>query len=256
MEYREFRAPSSSPVERIWIARGDAGAPETILPDGRFELIFNLGDVVLQDGGAQPRAMLAAETRRAVSIAATGRIEFVGVTLRDAAVAQVLGCPPRVLRDQMIDLRALHRGLDLSEHLAESNDEQRIETILQAFGTHERDPLASAAASLIRRSGGRLSITRLASACGVSMRTLNRAFDRTLGITPKTLARVTRLGRAAAWLREGEIAADVALRAGFADQSHMTNEFRAIARLSPSRWLELPPGLGVQFLQDPAAPRA
>ncbi|HEX7831995.1 MAG TPA: helix-turn-helix transcriptional regulator [Thermoanaerobaculia bacterium] len=240
-------------MERIWIARGDRGAPETILPDGRFELIFNLGDPVLQDGIAQPGAMLAAETRRAVSIASTGRIEFVGVTLRDAAVSHVLGCPPRLLRDQMLDLRAHLRRLDLSEQLAESDDAQRVTTILRAFGTHERDPLASAAASLIRRSGGRLSMTRLASACGVSVRTLSRAFDRTLGLTPKTLARVTRLGRAAAWLREGELAADVAFRAGFADQAHMANEFRTIARLSPSRWLELPPGLGVQFLQDPAA---
>ncbi|HEX2831951.1 MAG TPA: helix-turn-helix transcriptional regulator [Thermoanaerobaculia bacterium] len=256
MEYREFRAPSWSPVERIWIARGAGGAPETILPDGRFELIFNLADPVLQDGASQPRAMLAAETRRAVSIASTGRIEFVGVRLRDAAVGQVLGCPPRLLRDRMIDLHALAPALDLSERLAEADDERRVATILGAFGAHERHPLAANAAALIRRSGGRLSISRLASAYGVSIRTLSRAFDRALGLTPKTLARVMRLGRAAAWLREGEVAADVALRAGFADQSHMTHEFRAIARLSPSRWLELPPGLGVQFLQDPAGPAA
>jgi hypothetical protein len=36
----------------------------------------------------------------------------------------------------------------------------------------------------------------------------------------------------------------------------MTNEFRSMAGLSPSRWLDLPIALGVQFLQDTAAPRA
>ena len=36
----------------------------------------------------------------------------------------------------------------------------------------------------------------------------------------------------------------------------MTNEFRSMAGLSPSRWLDLPTGLGVQFLQDQTAPSA
>jgi hypothetical protein len=60
MDYQEFRAPRESPVERIWLVRGECAPPETILPDGRYELIFNLGDPVLQDGQVQPRAMIAA----------------------------------------------------------------------------------------------------------------------------------------------------------------------------------------------------
>ena len=99
-------------------------------------------------------------------------------------------------------------------------------------------------------------MSRLAAACGVTVRTLARAFERSIGITPKTLARITRLGSAAAMLREGTSGIDAALRAGYFDQSHMTNEFRFMAGLSPSRWLELPGALGVHFLQDAAAPPA
>ena len=256
MEYRELVLPESSPVARIWIARGAGGPRETILPDGRFELIFNFGDRVMQDGVAQPRAMLAAETRRAVSIAPSGRVDFFGVTLRDGCAAAILRAPLHELRDRMLDVRDVHAGLDLHERLANASDDRRARIVVDAFRDATADPLAGAAAASIRTTHGRVSISRLASRMGVTIRTLGRAFDRAIGITPKTLARVTRLGRAAAMLREGATATDAALDAGFFDQAHMTNEFRSMAGLSPSRWLDLPAGLGVQFLQDPASPEA
>lgn len=237
--------PAWSPVERIWFARGSSEGRETILPDGRFELVFNFGDAVRQDGVAQPRAMLSAETRRAVTIEATGRADFVGVTLRDGRAPRIIGAPLREVRDSMREYRG-----ELLERLAGKRDEERVRIISNAFADAEPDTLAEHASAAIRRRHGQLSMTRLAASCGVSVRTLNRAFDRSLGMTPKTLARVCRINRAATLLRDGNAASEVALDAGFYDQPHLVNEFRTIAGLSPSRWIELPPGLGVQFLQD------
>jgi AraC-like DNA-binding protein len=251
MEYREIVTPPHSAIERIWFARSAEGMGETILPDGRFELIFNFGDPVLQDGEAQPRAMLAAETRRAVSIVPSGSVDFVGVRLRDGHAASVLRTPLRLLRDRMIDIRAVNPRLDVYEQLASlTDDDSRATMIVRHFGAAESDPLAAHASTLIRRTSGRLSMSRLASSCGVTIRTLSRVFDRDFGLTPKTFARVTRLGYAASRLRAGESAADVAAGAGFCDQAHMTNEFRMMARLSPARWSELAGSLAVQFLQD------
>jgi AraC-like DNA-binding protein len=252
MFYRELTLPESSPIARIWIARGEGGPRETILPDGRYELVFNFGDAVVQDGVTQPRAMLAAETRRAVTIAPTGRADFFGVTLRDGCASAILRAPLREVRDCMLDLRDVDRRLDLHERLADASDDERAAIVMHAL-RGDADPLASHAAAVIRRRNGHLSMTRLASACGVTVRTLARSFERSIGLTPKTLARVARLGNAAAMLRGGASAIDAALDAGFFDQAHMTNEFRSMAGLSPSRWLDLPAALGVQFLQDPYA---
>lgn len=251
MEFSELVAPAHSPIECIWFARGAGGARETILPDGAFELVFHFGDPVLQDGVVQPKAMLAGEPRRAVTIEPTGRLDFLGVRLRRGRASSVLGAPLRELRDRTLDLRDL--GIDLHDRLAnESNDAARVAVLLEAFAVDDTDPLAEHAASAIRRTGGQLSMSRLAAACGVTVRTLSRAFDRSIGITPKTLARVTRLGRAATLLREGRDAATVALDAGYFDQSHLTNEFRSIAGLSPSKWVDIPEALAVRFLQEPA----
>lgn len=255
MFYRELTLPESSPVARIWIARGEGGPRETILPDGRYELVFNFGDPVVQDGVLQPRTMLAAETRRAVTIAPKGRADFFGITLRDGCAASILRAPLREVRDCMLDLRDLDRRLDLHDELAEASDDARVAIAMNAF-RGEADPIARHAAAMIRRRNGRLSMTRLAASCGITVRTLARSFERSIGLTPKTLARVARLGNAASMLRGGTSAVDAALTAGFFDQAHMTNEFRSMAGLSPSRWLGLPDGLGVQFLQDPASPTA
>lgn len=252
MEYREILAPPHSAIERIWFARGSDGTEDTILPDGRFELIFNFGDPVIQEGRPQPRAMLAAETRRAVSIEPSGRVELVGVRLRDGHAASILRAPLRLLRDRMLEIRAVNPRLDLHEQLAAvAGDDARAALIVRHFGDAECDPLAVHAARLIRRTSGRLSMSHLADSCGITIRTLSRVFDRSFGLTPKTLTRVARLGYAASRLRAGDSAADVAADAGFCDQPHMTNEFRMMARLSPARWSELAGSLAVRFLQDP-----
>ena len=249
MIFRELR-PDHPLIERIWFARGEGGGRETILPDGSFELTFNLGDPVV----GQPMSLLVGETRRAVTMEPTGRIDFVGVRLRHGSAAAALRVPPREVRDRMLDLRDVNRALDLRERLADlRSDEARAQLILETVRGSAEEPLASRAASAIVRRAGRVSISRLATHLGVTVRTLSRAFDRALGLTPKTLARVARLNRAAALLRDGRAAADAAVDAGFYDQSHLVNEFRALAGLSPARWLDLDPALAVHFLQDPSA---
>lgn len=260
MHFHEI-LPGGALIERIWFARGERGGRETILPDGTYELTFNLGDPVLEhrDGRRelQPMAMLVGETRRAVTIEPTGRVDFVGVRLRHGSAASVIGAPLREVRDRMLDLADLHGGFaaGLRERLAEQGSDAARAALLVNLLTKrfavDDEPLATRAAGAICRRGGRLSISRLATQLGVTIRTLSRAFDRAIGLTPKTLARVARLNRAAALLREGRAAADVALDAGFYDQSHLVNEFRALAGLSPARWLDLDPALAVHFLQDP-----
>ena len=72
-------------------------------------------------------------------------------------------------------------------------------------------------------------------------RRLQRAFDRSVGVSPKVLARVLRFRRAVRQLdgaasRPGSWAGLAAL-AGYADQSHFIREFRALAGLTPAAYL-------------------
>lgn len=67
----------------------------------------------------------------------------------------------------------------------------------------------------------------------MSERTMQRHFLRTTGLTYKHFTLVQRARRAAALLRMGQPAVDVALALGFSDQAHMINSVRQIMGQTP-----------------------
>ena len=81
------------------------------------------------------------------------------------------------------------------------------------------------------------SLSDLAVACGVSARHLARAFKATTGLPPHRWLLRRRVERAKELL-EGtdESLGGIALACGFADQSHFTRVFQALAGSSPGAW--------------------
>ena len=83
----------------------------------------------------------------------------------------------------------------------------------------------------------RPSLADLAAAVGVHPVTLARAFRRTFGCTVGEYLRRLRIERAAEQLVAGsQPLAEIALAAGFADQSHFSNVFRRRIGMSPSAY--------------------
>jgi AraC-like DNA-binding protein len=66
-----------------------------------------------------------------------------------------------------------------------------------------------------------------------------RAFRRHLGTSPYRYVTMRRLDQVRATLRTSASLAEAALEAGFADQSHMTRQFKQAFGLSPGRWRDL-----------------
>ncbi|WP_029434251.1 helix-turn-helix domain-containing protein [Blastococcus sp. URHD0036] len=101
-------------------------------------------------------------------------------------------------------------------------------------------------------SGGRLRVAELARGLGWSERHLTARFRAETGLGPKEAARVVRFDRARRALSQRVASgaapdlAGLAAAAGFADQSHLTRDWRAFAGLAPLRWLEAEFG----FVQD------
>jgi AraC-like DNA-binding protein len=92
----------------------------------------------------------------------------------------------------------------------------------------------------LRETRGQVSVTALAQETGWSTRHLGAMMRREIGLTPKAAARVIRFDRARRALAAsvGRLKlADLAAATGYADQSHLDREFRALAGAPPSRWL-------------------
>jgi AraC family transcriptional regulator len=83
----------------------------------------------------------------------------------------------------------------------------------------------------------RPSLTRLAESVGVHPVTLARAFRRAFGCTVGEYVRRLRIERATRELADTDLPlAEIALAAGFSDQSHFSNLFRQHTGLSPLRF--------------------
>ena len=82
-------------------------------------------------------------------------------------------------------------------------------------------------------------VEQVAAAVGVSTRTLQRRFERHLGVGPKWVIQRRRIHDALEAIERGEPAdwSALAARLGFADQAHFVNQFTALVGRPPGRYV-------------------
>ncbi|RWA73288.1 MAG: AraC family transcriptional regulator [Mesorhizobium sp.] len=79
-------------------------------------------------------------------------------------------------------------------------------------------------------------LARLAAAAGVTRFQVIRDFRRAAGMTPGQYLRDRRIRAASVMMQTDMPLAEIAVAAGFADQSHLTRVFKTIKGLSPGAW--------------------
>jgi transcriptional regulator GlxA family with amidase domain len=96
-------------------------------------------------------------------------------------------------------------------------------------------PRLDAAVSEIIRNQGQARVRDLAAQLSWSIRQLEREFQAAVGITPKSLARVIRFQNLLRLVGENALRewAGMAVAVGYADQPHMTREFREFSGHTP-----------------------
>ena len=125
------------------------------------------------------------------------------------------------------------------------------EVLRRAAGAVDPAPEVAEAWRLTVAGGGRLRVAEVARRVGWSERHLTTRFRAETGLGPKEAARVVRFDRARRALaaRPRPDLAGLAAATGYADQAHLTREWRAFTGLSPLRWLAAEIG----FVQDSPA---
>ena len=247
LRYTEYPPPAemASVVECFWILEG-SGAPvaEPILPDGRTEWLFHYGTPFCRqhsDGRfeRQPRALVAGQITSPIFLAPSHSAGVAAIRLRPGA-SSLIGVPATELTDHLAPLDAFRRTDAVLDQLAAATSDPARLVVLQRWLApllKEQPRLdVSAAVHWIVATGGRISMALLSARTNLSRRQLQRLFLVHVGLTPKTLARIVRVQRAAALLRSGGALADVATSCGYYDQAHMALDFRTVAQHSPGAW--------------------
>jgi AraC-like DNA-binding protein len=148
------------------------------------------------------------------------------------------------LADCVVDLNALTGAFanQLEERLAETNDwEARFDVvedaILRRIGDASGDALVGQAFGRLQRARGAIPIEALSRDLDCSRKHLAMLFQRHIGLSPKTMARIFRFEHAMQGLASGRYSTLAALAAdcGYADQAHFTRDFTAFAGEPPTK---------------------
>jgi AraC-like DNA-binding protein len=184
------------------------------LPDGTLPLVISLSapPTVRRPGHPDVRAVATVGGLRCepVGILHDGSQRGVQVELTPRGARALLGLPAAELAHGVWTLEEIigRRADELTGRLAEASgpaDRARVlDTVLAGWVSHTGYPAAVDA--LWRRltgSSGSVSVASIAGEIGLSRRHLGQLARAELGLSPKTVARVLRFGRAGRVLRTG-----------------------------------------------------
>lgn len=229
--------PLRSLVRSVWYCAIDLPhANERVLPIGNVQLVFDLRP-------STPRAVVVGPATQVQTISTGWMQKSAGAVLHIAAARNLVGCPVNELCDTVVDLSALwgRSASDLCDALASAPTPDvvmnRLEAALAArlVGFPDPSPAIRGAVSMLATG---TPVGTVIDRTAASRSSLVRRFAEEVGLSPKRWAGLARFQRAVGILSAGHCdLADVAVRCGYADQAHMTREFRRFGQLTPATYL-------------------
>ncbi len=206
-----------------------------VMPDGCIDLLFESRPSTLDIVGTMTRTLWAK---------VCGPTQFVGVRFKAGGAVPFLRERADLLTNGVVEAEAVLglAGSDLKQQLLEGGSLEERVRLLERFLVRRLQADVAAVDSRIVWATSRLiddpgsKIESLACGLGMSRQYLRRLFLRHTGLSPKAFARVARLGRLVEALQAGAHLADSALASGYADQAHMTHEFKDLVGITPAAY--------------------
>lgn len=226
----------------------------TVFPTPQGQMVFSYGESPTfekwlgEKTTHSPDFAIGGYMTKSVEYTNTGDLGAIMVGFKPWGVQAFLDFELKSVTNANSDMH-LHFGSAISfveEMLCEAEGIQERIRIIETFlaGRMRRPCLDEAminAVGLIAQSKGTLTVEQLAKECYMSRRTLLRRFEAAIGISPKPFARIVRFQNLFKSI-ENQAAelewSQVAFEAGFSDQAHFINDFRAFSGMSPARFLE------------------
>lgn len=179
-----------------------------------------------------------------VVIESDGRAECVQIDFTPLGAFRFYGGAVRQLTARMVDIEDVlgADGRRLRERVAEApscaDRFALVEDFVAARANHSPSPEIEAALSALERSAGTARMYDIAADVGWSRKHLARRFVQQTGLAPRAIGRMLRFHRACRGARADSAQgwAAIAFDAGFADQAHLTREFRSFTGETPVEW--------------------
>lgn len=229
-------APNAAGVTALYISNFEGAMTRVALPHPEIRLVARFGPMA--PGGVDVHAFGARERVHRKFIrggwTVTARLQLgAHEAVLGAPVAAFVGGPVR-LEDLWSDAEARR----LTEQLAAAGPMEAARVLERALGDRRATVTTGTRARIAIEAAERLthaSVSEVAADLGVSERNLRRVFRETVGMGPKSFARLARFRRAVMAARVASRAdwAGIAIASGYYDQAHLIADFRDLAGVTP-----------------------
>lgn len=252
--YHQVSPPLSDSINFLYAVRGKMPyGRDVVFPTASTDFKINLGDPwLVEDPALGTTESLAGGWCMGIwdrhhVVGWPAHTDFVGVSFKPGGAHAFIGAPMGELRNRFVSLDAIwgRAGSEVREQLGNAASVEHRFAMLEAFllgrwsENYGSAAIVRHVAIAIHRRHGMNRISYFSEATGVSHKHLITLFNRSVGCTPKELARLTRFHHA---LDSLDVAGpvrwtDVAHEHHYADQPHFTRDFAAYTGLTPTEYL-------------------
>ena len=249
MQHQEFEPPEAlrDSIKCFWYDSRDSGElPSSfeVLPDGYAEIIFHFGGHCSISSNGEllplPSPFMMGLLNQPVHFYTKNRLEIIGVRCFPWTVFDLLGLPSdksglRLFKHPIVQLQP---ALNASMHAGRIDEAltQVKEYFLNARSQVAIDTILFKAGVALTKAKGAMPVSQVAAAAHATVRTLERKFKHSSGYTVKDVSGLMRFEQARnqLWQCPNSSIAGLAHELGYADQSHLSREFKRYSGVTPA----------------------
>jgi AraC-like DNA-binding protein len=248
MQHQEF-APAEELQDTIkcfWYNRRESGAVPSafeVQPDGYAEIIFYFGDLYSmdQDGGLQtlPSPFIMGLLNQPAVFYSKNVLDILAVRCFPWTVFDLLGLPSGKEGLHIIEHPIAQLQSELAKCVSAGNIGEalaRLKTYFLNARSHiTADSMLFKAGVAMRGANGAIPVSEVAAAAHATARTLERKFKQSSGHTIKDVSGLMRFEqvRNHLWHNPGVSLTALSHELGYADQSHLSREFKRYSGTTP-----------------------
>ncbi|QHV98675.1 helix-turn-helix domain-containing protein [Spirosoma endbachense] len=245
----EFEPPEElrDAIKCFWYDSIDFGAQQSsfeVVPDGYAELIFHFGSgcSISYNGDLQllPSPFMVGLLNRPVLFYSKNQLEIIGIRCFPWTVFDLLGLPSGKDGVRIVEHPVAQLQYTLEEDINAGRTDEAMAQLkayfLDARSRISIDTMLFKAGVAMREANGTMPVSQVAAAAHATVRTLERNFKQSSGYTVKDVSGLMRFEqvRNQLWLYPDANLAGLAHEMGYADQSHLSREFKRYSGISPA----------------------
>lgn len=241
-------------IASIWTVCGSGADDHTerVFGTGNATLLIHCGNrftnrSIGRESAPQAEFSICGQLTEYRDVTASGHTDTIAISFSALGLAAFTACPLWQLTDRTVDAAAVsHRLAQTAARVATVEPgSDRIAALIRELMSSCSKPettayrAVTAAMQLIAASGGRCRVSQIGARLGIEERTLQRWFRRYIGLPPKRVCELTRIGAAIDRMQSSALLTEIALDVGYYDQAQFSSAFRTFTGYSPQTFRQL-----------------